>query len=138
MLERTFRRASLKAREECSTSCPSRRKTKLLLLVRLRGCLPRRKRPTGSARVGRQLPGLLLPLQLPLLHFLQHLLRSLYSRRLLRGSRWLFCFCCALGSFIAGVIIRVGGIGGIRGGGVSCDWSRSLVVAGYCWLRWRV
>ncbi len=64
---------------------------------------------------------LLLQLQLPLLDFLQQLLRSFYLRLIRwRSCRWLFCLGCALirrGVVSGGVVrgrIGIGGVGGWR------------------------
>ena len=109
----------------------------LLLVLRLLLWLwcPLWHRHAWRWRVSPRLSGLLLlHLQLPLLHFLQHLLRSLHCGLVRRDSRGLFRVCSTLVRNIVGGIVWGIGIGGIRR---SYLRRRGCLVVSGRWLRAR-
>src|SRR5437660_882629 len=129
---------SLFRRKKRNSSCDASLRG-LLLLLRLR-LWRRRLRHwyAGPTRIWywrlTSLLLLLLHLKLPLLHFLQHLLRSSYSR-LVRRRRWLFRFRCALILLVlvSVFILRIG-LGSVR----RYFHGRTSVVTGLRGLRIRI
>ena len=89
----------------------------LLLFLRLLLLRLRRQWYAGPSRVRcwwlPRLALLLLHLQLPLLHLLQHLLRSFWCR-LVRSGSWLFRLSGGLILAVIGVFVRSVGVGSFR------------------------